>query len=508
MSQATNCVMVRTVVDRAGELPKLAIALRILALSEDPVAGVAEVAKIIVNSSEFADRILRIANSPFYATRRKIENLRQALSLLGFNATVTLALTISFTSSVPDDWLETRPFWRRAALSALAARAFGECSGEEYSERYFQAGLLQDIGELVLDCAEPRIYASVCERAQSHTRLTALEVESFGYCHADVGARLLQTWGVPAVLSHAVLHSHDLDSSVRCEGLSPLDRAVALSGHFADFWLDSERFSEQRNELALLTKTLLDLDEDNFIRIQERIAELIPQYEDLFEVKLLSAQQIFEVLKLTKNQSPSPTASEFADIDSTETRGPAHPRLVETDCGVAGDRAEVRLQLLNRAQLMQLLSAELAGAMAGDWPLSIAAFSLDQYVSLCHCKGHDFADKLMKTVAHDYLLRQLRPTDFVAYLGNGTAILTLPGTTIDNAYGVMERLRISFPELKSKKTGEHLGLSASIGLDTYTNDVTYGSVMDGAAAFLERALQASYLARVAGGDNTVRYRPL
>lgn len=485
-----------------GELPLLALALRILALSEDPVAGVGEVAKIIVDTPKFSQRILRIANSPFYASRRKIENLRQALSLLGFNATVTLALSVSFTASVPTAWFESRVFWRRTALSAIAARTFGEFSSEEYSERYFQAGLLQDIAELVFDSTDRAAYASVYGPAQAHAELAARELKAFGCSHAEVGAALLQSWSAPAILSHAVLHSHGLDLAQDFDGLSSLDKAVALSGPLADFWLAPERSLAQHTRLSLLATSLLGLDSEEFAQVQEHIARLVPHYEDVFEVKLLSAQQIFDVLKLSQTPAaihvPANTAQSTA-LWKSHSSG-LNPDVRQS----VQSRPKYQRQVLNTAELMELLNAEIEGAKAGDWPLSVAAFSLDQYESMCTARGQAFAGRVMMTVARQYLGQQLRPTDFIGDLGDGIFILTLPGTNIENAHGVMERLRTKLSQFAAEHS-QPRGFTASIGLDTYTRRVMYSGQASQVDELLARALQAHALARSAGGNLTIQH---
>jgi len=68
------------------------IALRIIELAQDPEADITTAADIIAIDMALSARMLRIANSPLYASRRRIENLGQALTMLGLNATVSLAL--------------------------------------------------------------------------------------------------------------------------------------------------------------------------------------------------------------------------------------------------------------------------------------------------------------------------------------------------------------------------------------------------------------------------------
>ena len=137
------------------------IALRIIELAQDPEADITTAADIIAIDMALSARMLRIANSPLYASRRRIENLGQALTMLGLNATVSLALGFTVTQGLtaPGDGQDLRErAWRRSILSALAASLLGQARGLRKAEELMLAGLLQDLGILVLAQAQPDTY--------------------------------------------------------------------------------------------------------------------------------------------------------------------------------------------------------------------------------------------------------------------------------------------------------------------------------------------------------------
>src|SRR5690606_33859710 len=129
-----------------------AIALRIIDLAQQPDADLDATAEVIANDSALSARMLRIANSSLYADRRQVSTLAQALTLLGLNATLSLALGLSLSRTLrngqPHD--EQAVLWRRSALAAMAARLLGEEVGLARLEELMLAGLLQDIGALAL----------------------------------------------------------------------------------------------------------------------------------------------------------------------------------------------------------------------------------------------------------------------------------------------------------------------------------------------------------------------
>ena len=112
--------------------------------------------------------MLRIANSPLYASRRRIENLGQALTMLGLNATISLALGFTVTQGLTggsgaDHDLRQRA-WKRSILSALAASQLGQARGLRRLEELMLAGLLQDLGVLCLAQAESERYLPCCAK--------------------------------------------------------------------------------------------------------------------------------------------------------------------------------------------------------------------------------------------------------------------------------------------------------------------------------------------------------
>jgi HD-like signal output (HDOD) protein len=168
------------------------IALRIIELAQDPETDITTAADIIAIDMALSARMLRIANSPLYASRRRIENLGQALTMLGLNATVSLALGFTVTQELTatgqgQDVRERA--WRRSILSALAASLLGQARGLRKAEELMLAGLLQDLGVLVLAQSEPDRYLPLLRQAADNDALVALGARAPGV-HPRRGRRL------------------------------------------------------------------------------------------------------------------------------------------------------------------------------------------------------------------------------------------------------------------------------------------------------------------------------
>src|ERR1700739_2552134 len=128
-----------------------AIAQQIIALARDPHTDISQVATAIGRYPALAPKLLRVANSALYCRQRKSANLRQALIVLGLQGATTLALGFSLIGTyrgLKSNGVDYDRYWRRAILSASAARCFGALLNASAADDIFLAALLQDIAIL------------------------------------------------------------------------------------------------------------------------------------------------------------------------------------------------------------------------------------------------------------------------------------------------------------------------------------------------------------------------
>jgi len=160
--------------------------------------------------------MLQLANSAFVGTSGRVHSLQQALSLIGTETVRTLVLSVHVFSQFDGDTqirASLLALWDHSvAVSALAQRiASSEGCDKVVVEQSFTAGLLHDIGKVVLLAEMPREYHEIFE---SQTEMKDLERQRLGCTHAEVGAYLMSIWGLPLSLVHAVVfHHHPSDST-------------------------------------------------------------------------------------------------------------------------------------------------------------------------------------------------------------------------------------------------------------------------------------------------------
>lgn len=179
---------------------------------DDPDASFEDFAKIISTDPALAARLLRIVNSPFYGMASRVETIPHALNIIGTNELSDLALATSVISKfegLPEDLIKVRDFWVHSIAVGLAARLIAKHKKAANEERYYLAGMLHDIGRLVIFKEAPAKSKQVfTEFYQKELSMIEVEKSVLGFSHAEVGGALLKEWKLPAGLVDAVLFHH------------------------------------------------------------------------------------------------------------------------------------------------------------------------------------------------------------------------------------------------------------------------------------------------------------
>jgi diguanylate cyclase (GGDEF)-like protein len=491
-------------------LPTLpGVAVSIINLANNPDTDMAEVAKVIAVDPALVVKIFRVANSPFYGVRRKITNLRQAISVLGLNATLTLALSFSLGTPLRVGrrvTLDTSLYWRRSLITAVASRKLGIQQGLDMPEELFLAGLLRDIGMLVFDSVMPTDYGPLVAAAQSDTpgsdqldyeQLAKLERETLGADHAEVGAWLLRQWSLPEYLPWAVAGSVDPEGAKAPTEYASLTACVAVSGYIAEVWLNpgDGRASVRAAQVA---KQWLNIDIDNYFAILNAIAEDLPETSALFEVQLLDPTQIASVLAAAKEILQVRNLMVFQEIVQVRQEKQvleSHAQDLEQQ-----NRLDPLTGLYNRRWLDRVLQSEFECANQNGWPLSIAFIDLDHFKRVNDTYGHQAGDEVLISVAR-LLTAQLRKNDIVARYGGEEFVVVLPGVGTEVLSGLFQRILTAIRQTEHIiHTGESLRVTVSIGL---AGHLDRGHRFETVGTLVETADQMVYAAKRQGRDRII-----
>jgi diguanylate cyclase (GGDEF)-like protein len=476
------------------------VAAHIIELAQDPDIEMSRVAKAIGMDPALAAKILRIANSPLYAQRRKSENLHQALIVLGLNATLTLALSFTLVKSLrggKPNGVNYPVYWRRALLAGTAARALGDVLGYPSAEELFLAGLLQDVGIIALDKAVPDLYSNTTELQRDHRALIEHERKRLQLDHADAGSWLMRNWRLPERLYTAIAHSHRVDHGPTDPGADAFDRCIALSGTIADLFL-AEPAKRPIADVAQAAERALGMDNTRFSEICATIGSLIPETETLFDMDILGGanpeslvEQAREILMVRHLHALHEVSNLKATTDSLSTRALELEEQTQRDA-LTGT--------YNRAFLDKYLAREFQNAIQRGWPLSLAFADLDNFKKINDTYGHQAGDGILRAIGR-ILKSNTRESDIVARYGGEEFVLALPATDAETARAICDRIVNALQLAKHDIGSARVNVTVSIGCATHGGEQLFKDVN----SFIKAADQALYTAKLQGRNRSVRY---
>jgi putative nucleotidyltransferase with HDIG domain len=209
---STHPLTLEQAIARLQDLPALPLVVtELLASFDDPEVELGEVARKIAIDQALAAKTLRLANSSFYGLQSKVRTISQAIAVLGFDSVRSLVVgagVIGGFQEGRDKGFDFDGFWRHAIATALCARALARSAGCN-PELAFVAGLLHDLGRLVLVTRFPEHYAEVlAQRTLRDCGLLDAEQAVLGLDHAQVGRALAQHWRIPEQICRAIANHH------------------------------------------------------------------------------------------------------------------------------------------------------------------------------------------------------------------------------------------------------------------------------------------------------------
>lgn len=192
---------------------------RINQLLADSNSSMQDIARVVGQDPSFTVRLLRLANSSFYGFSAKIDTVDKAVSVIGTSQIRNLALSMSIAKSfagLPNDLVSMDNFWRHSLYCALIARILARRIGKCDSEAVFTAGLLHDIGELLIFSRYPEQAKEVLLRVLDSVDdlpIDEAERQVLGFDHAQVGHALSNHWRLPPLLQECIGCHHAVDTA-------------------------------------------------------------------------------------------------------------------------------------------------------------------------------------------------------------------------------------------------------------------------------------------------------
>ena len=258
---ALDAERIVTNVLKVAALP--AVALKFSEAIKDPMTSNQELENIVSEDSALAAKVLMIANSALFNFPSKIDTISKAITIIGHKQLSEIILSCSIVAmfkDIPQDVIDMDMFWRHSIAVATTARILASSRREQNIEKFFTAGLLHDIGKLIIFVEAPKYAKAVIDKCNETDELMhKVEKEILGFDHAKLGAMLLKKWKLPDDIVASVYYHH-MPSISSTDIITPgIIHVADIITHALQFGSSGEKFVPTLNEKAW---TAIDLDVD------------------------------------------------------------------------------------------------------------------------------------------------------------------------------------------------------------------------------------------------------
>lgn len=206
--------------DRIDDLPTLSvITIEVNKMLKDYNTSINDLSLTIKKDQAMVPKLLKLVNSAFFGFQSKISNIDRAIVLLGYNAVrnalVSVSVINAFSVKNATDGFDIKDFWIHSIAVAVTSKHLAEMTRLHSPEDSFTAGLLHDIGKIVLS----QYFQDLFEKVLASTKKNGLsffeaEKKEIPATHARIGAHLAQKWQLPQNLVDSIKYHHIVSKNV------------------------------------------------------------------------------------------------------------------------------------------------------------------------------------------------------------------------------------------------------------------------------------------------------
>lgn len=392
------------------ELPSLPrAALHIIQMVQDPNVDLQKLGKAVEMDPSLAMKLVRLSNSSLFGLSREVLSVHQALVILGLRTVKMAALSFTLLESFPKgregDMLAS--IWKRILTNAMGCRLMATLFDVE-AEEAFLSGMLQDIGMLLLAKQNGERYFQILEKAYSEEGgdLLTMERSELEIDHAQMGARLVEHWKLPATLGQTIAGHHQVDiAQSLAEGNLGIPPLLAVVESVTNF---------------LLYPTMPNL--EAFNAVSECFGETVSEVDKFVQRLEMQVEEMAELLNLSLPPGESFEAVLRRSRDLSEN-----------------------LRVLHREALPLRLGQELAMARRQGWALSLVLVRMRIELAAGHADDPQRRIDLQNRFAA--ALQELtRECDSIFRLGDDVLCLLAPNTPTEGLECMFDRLASGLPE--------------------------------------------------------------
>lgn len=260
-----------------------------------------QLSEIILKDPALTARVLRAVNSSFYGLKHSINTVNQAVVTLGVRPVKAIVLSVCLyrVFEQKNQGMDRVRFWRHSLETAIACREIASICGYQPVEEAFVAGLMHDLGFLLMETNFPDQFNAVMQKAENYENLVGLEEEIMGINHARVGAFLVDLWKLPAVYGAAIGRHHvDFDGEFDAQPVERENRLVhivSLGDRLSKFRVSREAPPNRQDmkQIGILARWLA-IEPDDLNRIREQVLGLLIEESEFLEIEIGSITDLLE----------------------------------------------------------------------------------------------------------------------------------------------------------------------------------------------------------------------
>jgi len=264
-------------------------AIEIINMIDDPNITASALGSVVSKDQVLTAKVLKIANSPFYGFSKRIATIDFAIIVLGFDTLKEVVMSISLISSLNKKLAQefnSIEFWNHSISCGVISRALARNYGYRVIGEVFIAGLLHDIGILIVNQYFYKEYKEIIKLINENN-INILQAEEivFGVTHAEIGSWLAEKWNFPDQLVESIAHHHNPnDSSEYKEIVSIIHKADFLCQKYkiGNFDLEETLLYTDSNGLSLYQD--IDMSEDFINIFKQVILDEIEQSKNFFTI--------------------------------------------------------------------------------------------------------------------------------------------------------------------------------------------------------------------------------
>ncbi|MBA3030409.1 MAG: GGDEF domain-containing protein [Desulfobacteraceae bacterium] len=480
------------------QLPSLPeVAMRILETVKQENFSFNDLGRIISSDPGLTAKILKMANSSFYGLTQKASTIEKAVSILGVTALKNVALSFVISREFRKNasiGFDFDYYWKRAVTAAIAADLTGKLISAR-NDDLFVAGLLMDIGVIIMYMTRPEEYLQVIyEKKLTGLPTERIENGFFGIDHSRVGAEVLKKWGLSEMIYSPVGLHHEPGQKLN------KSNKAAMVLNFADTISSAYHGSKKNYKIQSIRQALekhfgiLEKQTDRLIdSVAEKSLEIFsffdihpgdmkPYSQILQEANEELGRLVFSYEQLLMNFKEEKERAEALAKELKEKNELL--RNLSVRDGLTG--------LFNHKYFQEFLDQELCRSLRYKRPFSLIMFDLDHFKKINDSFGHRTGDIVLQKIG-EAVLALIRKNDVAARYGGEEFVVVLPETDLKGCRVIAERMRKSIEQLAIPADSKTIKVTVSMGISGYhpeAKEKTKAQLIDAADSAMYQAKQS------------------